>query len=672
MRQCPQCGRTYPDDRELVSCPEDGAPLDEVERRSLAGTTLDGRYRLEERIGVGGLGEIYRARHLRMDRAFAIKLLQPSVAGQSDFVGRFDREAQALSRLDHPCCVAVTDYGVCKTHGPYIVMELVDGEPLSTFTRGEGLPLQTALELVSMVLLGLQHAHEQGIVHRDIKPDNIMIVDRPLEPARLLPKILDFGLAKIRAGFGPTGRPLTQAGFIVGTPHYIAPERVTDATGADDPRSDVYAVGVILFELCCGRRPFVADDIVQVVQMHLTQPPPSPRSIRPDLPRALEAVILRALEKRLEDRFPSAAAFREAVDALLPLPPELGKRLPKDPVPEVVRSETKIERPSRMPAAKPEGATTEGKPGGAPASDESQLLWPRSWRWPLLVGAGVVVMVLAATTIVVLVDRATGTGASGKRAASTKAIKKHAVVKPKATRAAVVRVASPPSTTPASIAAAEPADDHEGDDSAEVEPEPDPQELAAQPEALRQARKAWSNKWSRNRAASQFMRYLAKHRDDAAAHVYVGRLYLYALWTGDGLRLVQRGLKADPKLRLDTSTLMALALAYRGSSMGTARRLIDAHASGAEASRVLLAAAAAVSDRRVKQRLVADARSRRATSTDPLSRRLLDLAEAKKCEPRRRALQALGPDADDPAGRVMLSMLRASRCLRSDVRRLKR
>ena len=199
MRSCPRCNTSYSDG--TVFCPEDGARLANDDGDQLIGARIDDRYLLEQRIGAGGLGQVYRASHLRMHRSFAVKLLLPAMVTHVNIIRRFDREARALSRLDHPCCVGVTDYGVSKDHGPYIVMELVDGVPLSTHTRGEGLPLKVSLEVLCMVLRGLEHAHEQGIAHRDLKPDNIMLVRRPLDPTRLLPKILDFGLAKIRAGF---------------------------------------------------------------------------------------------------------------------------------------------------------------------------------------------------------------------------------------------------------------------------------------------------------------------------------------------------------------------------------------------------------------------------------------------------------------------------------------
>jgi serine/threonine protein kinase len=622
---------------------EDGAP-GEVEQRSLAGVTIDGRYLLEERIAVGGLGEIYRGRHVRMNRAFAVKLLQPSVAAQPDFLERFDREAQALSKLDHPCCVAVTDYGVSKEHGPYIVMELVDGVPLSTYTRGEGLALQTALELASKVLVGLQHAHEKGIVHRDIKPDNIMIVEPPLEPGRLLPKILDFGLAKIRAGFGsPEGKQLTQVGFIVGTPSYLAPERVTNPTGADDVRSDIYAVGVILFELCCGCRPFVGEDMVQLMDKHLRQPPPAPRSLRPELPPELEAAILRALEKRPEDRFPTAVAFRDALDALLPLPSTIAQRQPHHRT--ATASATRVERPSPRLA-----------PTSQPATGR---------RWLLRATVAGALLIVATTLALVGARLGRPGAASGVQEGSVGTKVAEARGGARGVKPTIVATSTQQTVAGAGKATlrtsdAEPDDRTNAaeDDSTFAEAEMDAE--VSLPPALHRARRLWSSRRTRRQAARQFMQYLARHRHDAAAHVAVGRLYLYALWSADGIKLVQRGLRADPGLHLDMASLVAVALAYRGPSLGPARGLIDAHAAE-KAPQVLLVAAAVVRDLRIKHNLLADV-SRRGAAKDPLSQRLLELAQARSCEQQRRAVQLL-PDPETPVVRVMLLLLRSSRCL---------
>jgi len=628
MRTCPRCNTGYPD--EIDFCPEDGARLaPDEERPALVGVCLEERYLLEEQIGAGGLGQVYRGRHLRMDKAFAVKLLLPTLVADDTIRQRFDREARALSRLTHPCCVGVTDYGISTEHGPYIVMELVDGTPLSHYTRGEGLGLGESVELVAMVLRGLEHAHEQGIAHRDLKPDNIMLVERPLEPGRRLPKILDFGLAKIRAGFGSStvsgaSRPLTQAGLLIGTPAYMAPERLAlgRGPGGDDTLADIYSMGIILYELCCGRRPFVDEDVVAVIDMQLNLPPPTPRTLRPSLPGSLEAIMLRALDKQPAERFPTAVAFREALETLPPLPAALAEERP-GPARRVTGALTKVDRPQPEVVVAPPSTSTDPVP-------------PRSRRPLLLVGIALLALGLAIAGVLLLSREGPAPAPRADAKARAGSERRHHEARTRRSR---------PMPTPA--------------------PET-PEADASVPEALRRAGRLWHNPHRRRQAAKQLMGYLARHRKDAAAHLYVGRLYLYAFWSDDGLKLVRKALRIDPELRLDDATLVALTFAYRGKAQWGARKLIARHA-GDRAAVVLLASAAAMRDKAIKQALLRHARALGAE--DPLARRLLALAQARGCKKRRSALRALEGERALPV-RIMLTLLGSSRCLASEARRL--
>jgi serine/threonine-protein kinase len=650
MRLCPRCNATYADDATF--CPEDGARLGDSasdgEEDRFVGLKLGDRYLLEERIGAGGLGQVYRARHLRMDRAFAVKLLLPTMAAREDIVKRFDREAKALSRLTHPCCVGVTDYGFSQDHGPYIVMELVDGAPLSHYTRGEGLPLQVGVEVVCMVLRGLEHAHGHGIVHRDLKPDNIMLVERPLEPGRLLPKILDFGLAKIRAGFGRSGEgDLTQDGQIVGTPTYLPPERVLRPAAVDDSLADIYSTGIILYELCCGRRPFEDDDVVALVDMHLSQPPPPPRGLRPSLPEPLEEAILRALEKKPEDRFPGAADFRGVLERILPLPPGVADEKPggRQRSTSVL---TKVERPSSD-----HGGIGTDPTRLAPSSQTWSARGAASpWRRRLILGgAGALVLAVLGVGLGLLAsrnDRGSDQPIEPKRKVATaSATAEKTEAAPTEEPEATANRATTPKTAPET---------------------PDGRAWTPPP-ALRRAARLWKYPHHRQRANRQLRRYLTRHRSDAAAHLHVARLYLYALWADDGVKMVGKALKIDPDLRLDTRTLVALTFAYRrSSSHWRARRLIRAHA-GDRAPVVLLASAAAMHDVRVRRNLISDAR-RAGAERDPLARRLLALARARTCKNRRKALEELAGQ-DDPALRITLALLvENDRCLSRRARRM--
>ncbi len=260
------------------------------------------------------MGVVYRGERVQLARPVAVKFLHPWIAAQKTFLSRFENEARAMSRLGHPNCVSVIDFGV--ESGPYLVMDFVTGKTLRDAVHGQGpQPPARALHIVRQLLAGLAHAHAQGIVHRDLKPDNLILTDEIGLDDHL--RILDFGLAKLRDG------PAMTAGMAVGTPSYMSPEQ-SGAAGTVDARSDVYAVGVLLFELLAGRKPFEAQQIGELILMHREVPPPSIRALVPgaEISPALEAVVLKALSKRQENRPQSAAEMAAALDAT----PEGGTR----------------------------------------------------------------------------------------------------------------------------------------------------------------------------------------------------------------------------------------------------------------------------------------------------------------------------------------------------------
>jgi serine/threonine protein kinase len=657
-------------------------PADE-RATALLGTIIDDRFRLEERIGAGGLGEVFRAQHLRMERSFAIKLLQPSVARQSDFVQRFDREAKALSRLSHPYCVEVTDYGVSAEHGPYIAMELLEGAPLSRLTRpvarddvarddadGEAnLRLGDALELCRKVLVGLEHAHAQGIAHRDLKPDNIMVVADPVRAGEVLPKILDFGLAKIHAGDGETSA-LTQAGLIIGTPYYMAPERIATPQSADAVAGDLYALGVLLYEICCGQRPFVGPDTMATLTLQMTAEPRPPRELVPGLPTALEALILRALEKRPADRFSSAQELRESLEALLPLEESVAA-LPCGAAAHVsAEAETvsaqDISGSPRNAAAGSTAATasaassaTFGSVAGAivpPATTtstrvERPLTPPRASAaaeparrlpiWALaLGGVGLLAAGVIITLALVLDDGPQSSSRRGPRAGSA--------------RAAVGEARGP----------------HASDTERSSSATPMPGRWAQKAGLARELKRA-ARLWPRRerRAVRLFGRYLARHRNDARGHLFVARLYLLRLWAGDGVQTLEYALAADPTLKLDDATLVGLAFAYRSKRRARARELLLEHA-GKRASRVLLTAAAAIRDKDLCRRQLEHA-AQLGVAAEELDRALLTLANKVGCKDRKRALAAVVSHRD-PLVDVLLSLLRERRCLGRSARRYRR
>ena len=289
----------------------------------LIGAVVGERYRIVSRIGVGGMGAVYRAEHTMMRRDLAIKVLLSELGGREEFARRFEREAESASRLAHPNIITVTDFGRTPDGSLFLAMEFLAGDSLTTAINGGPLPRERALGIIRQILRGLDHAHGAGVVHRDLKPDNIMLVER--DGQRDVVKILDFGIAKVTEP--ASGQEvLTQAGVIFGTPEYLSPEQAVGESV--DARADLYAAGVILYEMLAGRRPFESEDKVKIISMHLSHAPPRIREVDPtvDVPFALEQVVLQALEKHRENRFASATAFLQAledseavVDPALPL-----------------------------------------------------------------------------------------------------------------------------------------------------------------------------------------------------------------------------------------------------------------------------------------------------------------------------------------------------------------
>ncbi len=279
------------------------------------GAVLDERYELTDEIARGGFGRVYRARQMNIDRDVAIKMLPPKFMDLPDLVRRFEREARLASRLSHPNTITVHDYG---QHGDYLflVMELLEGEDLAdVLARKERLSLDRIARIARQVLKSLNEAHQHSIVHRDLKPENIFLTE--ISGEQDFVKVVDFGIAKLampemtREGDRESHRSLTVEGNTVGTPTYMSPEQ---AAGSEiDARSDLYALGVILYEMAAGRPPFDHDDAAKLMRKHIFEPVPAFDDER--LQESwLEAVVERALEKEKKDRFQDATEFLEAID----------------------------------------------------------------------------------------------------------------------------------------------------------------------------------------------------------------------------------------------------------------------------------------------------------------------------------------------------------------------
>jgi len=310
MRECPTCRSCFSDD--ILHCPDDGAAT----TSSISGEPiLDGRYQLEKRLGQGGMGVVYKARHIFLKTSHAIKIILPDLVGNDpNLVTRFRQEALAAAAIRHQNIIAVTDFGVVRGTMPFLVMEFVQGKSLQDIMADEGAmsPLR-AFELMAPICAGIAAAHRQGIVHRDLKPLNVMICDdMPISEAV---KILDFGLAKIKSGELLGSFIAAQTTGLMGSPFYMAPEQWSDEP--PDARADVYSLGVMLYQMLCGEVPFKGSSIPSIMKKHLTSDVPSFASRGYDIPIQIENVVRHALEKEPDDRTPSADDFaRELRDAM--------------------------------------------------------------------------------------------------------------------------------------------------------------------------------------------------------------------------------------------------------------------------------------------------------------------------------------------------------------------
>lgn len=328
MKICPKCRARFRTDERF--CVTDASVLVEQEDIDRIGTTI-GNYHLDQILGRGGMGTVYSGEHVYIGKKVAVKVLHPQFAKYEDAVRRFLREARAASSINHPNIVDVTDFGPMPDGGVYFVMESLTGTSLEDLIDRKGaLPLHRGINVANQMALALAAAHETGIIHRDLKPDNIMLIRKPgrrdlvrkvdgggssqlvveREADYDFVKILDFGIAKV---LGPEESPpsKTLAGAVFGTPEYMSPEA---ARGKEvDYRADIYSLGVILFDMICGRPPFEATAAADVLAMQIRDDPPSPREIAPqyEITQEVEDLILRCMQKDPIDRYQSMDELRE-------------------------------------------------------------------------------------------------------------------------------------------------------------------------------------------------------------------------------------------------------------------------------------------------------------------------------------------------------------------------
>jgi serine/threonine protein kinase len=320
MPVCSKCGTAYGSTVRI--CVRDGTPLVSAPTdNQYLGTLLDGKYRIDSFVSAGGMGSVYRALHVMLDKTVAVKVIKNELVTSDEVVARFQREARAASNLNHPNIVSIYDLGQTDDGTLYIAMEFIDGPSLKEVIRRDGpLAPRQCIDILQQVASALSSAHRKQIVHRDLKSDNLMLV---AEGERPIVKLVDFGIAKT---FDDSTQ-LTAAGYMLGTPHYMSPEQA--AGKPVDHRADLYSLGVILYEMLAGQVPFGDTALTSMLVKLATEVPPPPSARRPDghVPPALDAVAMRCLEKDPDRRFQSAEEFADAlehasteIDSVPPIP----------------------------------------------------------------------------------------------------------------------------------------------------------------------------------------------------------------------------------------------------------------------------------------------------------------------------------------------------------------
>lgn len=334
-KRCATCGASYPGD--FVVCPKDATALERAEGSDedpLVGEILAGTYCVMRPLGEGGMGRVYEAEHVRLPRTFAVKVLHDSLAHHPEAVARFEREAQAVARVTSEHVLDMVDVARTRDGRPCLVSEKLEGIELGEHLDKVGkLDLATAVTLCRQICRGLVAAHAVGVVHRDLKPSNLFLVTREAStpgldtaPAsRPTIKILDFGVAKLTDGAN-----LTRTGAVIGTPAYMAPEQARGS--AVDARADVYAVGAVLYRMLTGTAPFPEGDPAQTLTMLLTEDPVRPRTLAPELPEGIEALIQRAMARDPRDRPATAAELERHLAAFDEARPAANRPASRDPV----------------------------------------------------------------------------------------------------------------------------------------------------------------------------------------------------------------------------------------------------------------------------------------------------------------------------------------------------
>jgi serine/threonine protein kinase len=314
VRQCTNCKATYAPG--VLICPRDGQETMSISipEKDLFIGKFVGSFQIISKIGEGGMGVVYRVQHPIIKKVAAAKFLLGDGTAHRNQLNRFLAEAQAVSQLKHEHIVGILDFGSLEGR-PYYIMEFIEGNSLSNLINAEKiLPPSRAIDITLQLLDALHCAHNKGIVHRDIKPDNILLEEKGgLDSV----KLLDFGIAKFLDHNTDSDSEKTKEGSVMGTPHYMSPEQANGTPHLIDPRSDLYSVGIVLYEMISGQLPFTGNTVGALVIAHITQQPPSLCAIRPSISIELEQIVLKSLQKRQEDRFQTALEMKNALQSIL-------------------------------------------------------------------------------------------------------------------------------------------------------------------------------------------------------------------------------------------------------------------------------------------------------------------------------------------------------------------
>jgi serine/threonine protein kinase len=308
---CPACNKRFAADTS--KCPRDGALLAMHIPDPLIGTTIIEKYEIQTPVGSGGWSKVYRARHLGLNKTVAVKTMHAHMASDMGKVLRFQQEAEAVARLDHPNICAMYDYGLLTGNQPYLVMDYLEGSTIADIIRWQGSqPVERCMQIFKQACEGLAEAHRNGIVHRDVKPTNLMLLENADSQLQL--KILDFGLAKVAYADGTAMASITATGETIGTPQYMSPEQCTGA--ALDERSDVYSLGCVMYELLLGCPPVLGSTPYDCMASHIHEIPRPFAEVNAQhaIPSSLEAIVMKTLEKAPEDRFQSMEEMLQALN----------------------------------------------------------------------------------------------------------------------------------------------------------------------------------------------------------------------------------------------------------------------------------------------------------------------------------------------------------------------